>query len=33
MSKAYNEKFKIKMASYIVSLKDGTGIINTSHLK
>jgi galactokinase len=33
MARAYNEKFKIEMASYVVSLKDGTGLINTSHLK
>ncbi|HKZ38126.1 MAG TPA: galactokinase [Chryseolinea sp.] len=33
MFEVYNEKFKINMASYVVSLKDGTGLINTSHLK
>jgi galactokinase len=33
MAASYLDKFKIEMAYYIVSLKDGTSLINTSHLK
>lgn len=33
MTKAYDEKFNCKMNTYVVAIKDGTGLIRTSDLK
>jgi galactokinase len=33
MSQAYAEKFKCQMNTYVVAIKDGTGLINTEDLK